>query len=451
MRSFHTRRLFAPLAIAIACAATFAPADSTAAPRRALAPPPQVTGFEMDPIDRVAAGAELFFSIQGTPGSRATVRVAGVSRAIVLQEVEDGVYEGSYTLRPKDRATPNSAATVTLKRANRSTVTTLGRLSALAGVQQSAPVAQAPQPAVPTTLQISRFNVRPIEKIEPGAELRFTAEGTPGARASVNIDNVASAVPLRETRPGHYEGTYTIRRFDRIIEGMPIVATLEAHGQTVRSNLARGGMLVDARPPTIRNLHPRDGEVVHATGPVSVSGTFDDRGGVGVDPASVRITLGGRDVTSNASISREFFTYRAELAPGRYVADVSARDSAGNPVRSTWDFRVEHAPTAAVGLPLVVTSHAPNATVSAGRLNVRGRTAPHAAVDVEVTGLAAVAGMIGVSQKLYSERVIADANGNFDFSFQPQFQVPGMRYEVDLKAHAGNQTRDTKLVLFQQR
>jgi len=451
MRSFHTRRLFAPLAIAIACAATFAPADSTAAPRRALAPPPQVTGFEMDPLDRVAAGGELFFSVQGTPGSRATVRVAGVSRAIVLQEVEDGVYEGSYILRPRDRATPNSAATVTLKRANRTSVTTMGRLSALAGVTQPAPVAQAPQPAVPTTLAISRFNVRPIERIEPGAELRFTAEGTPGARASVNIENVASAVPLRETRPGHYEGTYTIRRFDRILEGMPIVATLEAGGQAVRSNLARGGMLVDARPPTIRNLHPRDGEVVHATGPVSVSGTFDDRGGVGVDPASVRITLGGRDVTSNASISREFFTYRAELAPGRYVADVTARDSAGNPVRSTWDFRVDQAPTAAVGLPLVVTSHNPNATVSAGRLNVRGRTAPHAAVDVEVTGLAAVAGMIGVSQKLYSERVTADANGNFDFSFQPQFQVPGMRYEVDLKAHAGNQTRETKLVLFQQR
>ena len=450
MRSSHTRRLFAPLAIAIACAATFAPADSTAAPRRALAPPPEVTGFEMDPIDRVAAGAELFFSVKGTPGARATVRVAGVSRAIVLQEVEDGVYEGSYTLRPKDRATPNSAATVSLKRANRTTVTTMGRLSALAGVQQSPPVAQAPQPAAPTTLAISRFNVRPIDKIEPGAELRFVAEGTPGARASVNIENVG-AVPMRETRPGHYEGTYTIRRLDRIQEGMPIVATLEAGGQVVRSNLGRGGMLVDARPPTIRNLHPRDGEVVHATGPVSVSGTFDDRGGVGVDPTSVRVMLGGRDVTSSASISRDFFTYRAELAPGRYVADVTARDSAGNPVRSTWDFRVEHAPTAAVGLPLLVTSHQPNATVSAGRLQVRGRTAPHATIDAEVTGLAAVAGMIGVSQKLYSERVTADANGNFEFSFQPQFQVPGMRYEVDLKAHSGNQTRETKLVLFQQR
>ena len=139
------------------------------------------------------------------------------------------------------------------------------------------------------------------------------------------------------------------------------------------------------------------------------------------------------------------------LAPGRYVADVTARDAAGNPVRSTWNFVVEQQPTAAVGLPLEFTSHTPNAVVAPGRLQVRGRTAPHATVDVEVTGLAAVAGMIGVSQKLYSERVVADGAGNFAFSFQPQLQVPGMRYEVDIKAISGNQTRENKLVLFQQR
>jgi hypothetical protein len=130
---------------------------------------------------------------------------------------------------------------------------------------------------------------------------------------------------------------------------------------------------------------------------------------------------------------------------------VTARDAAGNPVRSTWNFVVEQQPTAAVGFPLEVTSHTANSIVAPGPLHVRGRTAPNATVDVEVTGLASVAGMIGVSQKLYSERVTADGAGHFAFSFQPQLQVPGMRYEVDLKATSGNQTRDNRLVLFQQR
>ena len=451
MNTTRQKRFLAPLVLALVCAGSLTAPVSEAAPRRAAAPPPQITAFEMEPVDKFAAGGELFLSVQGTPGGRATVRVAGIPRTLVLQEVDDGVYEGTYVLRGRDRATPNSTATVTLKRANRSISTTMGRLTAAAPAPTPPVVsAQPPRPAA-GALAINRFRVRPIDKIEPGSELRFNAEGTPGARASFTIENVASSVPMREISPGHYEGTYTIKRLDRIYEGMPIVATLEANGQTVRSNLARGGMLVDARPPTVRNLHPRDGETILATGPVSVSGTFDDRGGVGVDPATVRVMLGGRDVTASSTISRDYFTYRNELAPGRYVADVTARDAAGNPVRSTWNFVVEQQPTAAIGLPLEVTSHTPNAIVAPGRLQVRGRTAPGATVDVEVTGLAAVAGMIGVSQKLYSERVVADSAGNFAFAFQPQLQVPGMRYEVDIRAISGNQSRENKLVLFQQR
>ena len=449
MRTFDPRRFLAPLVLSLVCAGALTPPASEAASRRA--PPPQISAFDMEPVDRVAPGAELFFRVQGTPNARATVRIVGVPRTLVLEEVDDGVYEGSYTLRPRDRVSTDSAATVTLRRSGRSSSTTMGHLVAAA---PNPPVVQA-QPArpaaAPANVVINRFAVRPIDKIEPGTELRFFAEGTPGARATFTIENVAANVPMRELTPGRYEGAYTIKRYDKIYEGMPIVANFDVNGVVARANLARGGMLVDARPPTIRNLHPRDGETVLATGPVSVSGTFDDRGGVGVDPASVKVTLGGRDVTPNATVSRDFFTYRNELAPGRYVADVSARDAAGNPVRTTWNFVVEQQPTAAVGLPLEVTSHTPNAVVAPGRLQVQGRTAPNATVDVEVTGLASVAGMIGVSQKLYNERLTADNNGRFAFSFQPQLQVPGMRYEVDIKATSGNLTRDNKLVLFQQR
>jgi hypothetical protein len=103
-------------------------------------------------------------------------------------------------------------------------------------------------------------------------------------------------------------------------------------------------------------------------------------------------------------------------------------------------------------LPLFVTSHQPNASVPAGgRVTVRGKTAPFAVVEAEVTGVASVVGKIGIAEKLVSERVTADANGDFSFDIAPQMPVPGMRYEVSLKASANNQTRDTRLVLFQQR
>lgn len=432
-----------------AFAFAFAAPDADAAPKKKT-PPPQITAFEMEQADKIAPGTELFFRVEGTPGSRATVRVGGVSRTLVLQEVDDGVYEGGYTLRPNDKARPNSAATATLRRSGRSTTTTLAHLAAPPAVVQ----VPQPQPQQrPVALALNRFVAQPVDKLEPGTELKFVAEGTPGAKASFSIENVAANIPMREVAPGRYEGSYTLKRLDKVTGGVPIVAALEANGQVIRSNLTRNQMLVDSRPPTIRNQTPRDGETVQATGPVSVSGTFDDRGGLGVDPKTVKITLAGRDVTPQASISRDFFTYRGELAPGRYVADVTARDVAGNPVRSAWTFNVEQQPTAAVaGLPLVVTSHAPNATVPAGsRVTVRGKTAPFAAIDAEVIGVASVVGKIGLAERLFSERITADANGDFAFDISPQMPVPGMRYEVSLKANANNQSRDTKLVLFQQK
>lgn len=447
MQSWTLKHAFAVALSAIAFA--FAPLGADAAPKKKAPPPPQITAFEMEQAEKVAPGAELFFRVEGTPGSRATVRVGGVSRTLVLQEVDDGVYEGGYTLRPNDKAKPNSAATATLRRNGRSSSTTLAHLSAPPAVVQ----VPAPQPQRPVALALNRFVAQPVDKLEPGTELKFIAEGTPGAKASFSIENVANAIPMREIAPGRYEGSYTLKRLDKVTGGVPIVVALEANGQVVRSNLTRNQMLVDSRPPTVRNQTPRDGETVQASGPVTLSGTFDDRGGLGVDPKSVKITLAGRDVTPQASISRDFFTYRGELAPGRYVADVSAKDVAGNPVRSAWTFTVEQQPTAAVvGLPLVVTSHAPNALVPAGtRVTVRGKTAPFATIDAEVIGVASVVGKIGHAERLFVDRVTADANGDFAFDIAPQVPVPGMRYEVSLKANGNNQTRDTKLVLFQQR
>jgi len=426
----------------------FLPADAAWAAKKTT-PPPRITDFEMEPADKVAAGNELFFRVEGTPGARATVRVGGVSRTLVLQEVDDGVYEGGYTLRPSDRASANSAATATLRRNGRSSSSTMARLNAAA--PPVAVVVPQPQPK-PAALALNRFVATPVDKLEPGTELKFVAEGSPGARASFSIENVANAIPMRETAPGRYEGSYTLKRLDKVTGGVPIVATLEANGQTIRSNLTRNQMLVDSRPPTIKNQFPRDGETLHATGPVSVSGTFDDAGGLGVDPKSVKITLAGRDVTSQSSISRDFFTYRSELAPGRYVADVTAKDAAGNTVRSAWTFNIEQQPTAAIGLPLAITSHQPNAAVPAGgRVTVRGKTAPFASVDADVVGVAAVVGKIGMAEKLVNEHMTADANGDFSFDIAPQMPIPGMRYEVTVKASANNQSKDTRLVLFQQR
>ena len=429
----------------LAALLAFAVTAASAAAAKPAAAAPQIDNFFVEPVDQLVPGAELLFTVEGTPRAQASVRIGGINKNVPLKEVRRGVYEGSYTISRKDRIAANTTLRASLRA--RGVATSLSyRLPPPSGpAAVAAAPAGAPQPAA---LAIERFTVTPIPKIEPGAELRFALTGSPGATASFTIENVVKNVPMREVAPGRYEGSYTIRRLDQFPAALSILATLEAAGQAVGTRLNQA-LLVDARPPVVRNVSPQGGETVVA-GTTSVSATFDDSGGVGVDPKSVRITIGGRDVTPGSTITPQFFNFRADLPPGTYPVEVVARDLAGNAMRHAWSFTV--APQAAPAvLPLQILSHPNNALIGSGTTQVRGRTAPDATIDVQVQGISSVAGVFGVRQPVYEQSLRADANGNFAFNFQPQFAAPGTRYEIAIRAARGGLTRDLQLVLFQQK
>lgn len=402
---------------------------------------PELRSLQVATDDGLRPGARLEFTVEGSPRGQVSLTVRGAPRTIVLKETARGIYAGSYTVRRQDRITESSAIRATLKVRNRSIATNYTFPAGIAS--QGVAVA-------PVGLKIDRFTVAPVDKLEPGAELRFTLNGAPGGTAEFDIPGVINNVAMREVRPGVYEGGYTIRRLDNLAPSRPVVATLRIAGRAVTSTLTQP-LIADARPPVIRNMSPRDGESVTRSATTSVSGTFDDAGGVGVDPKSVRIMLAGRDVTAAAQITPQFFTYRADLPAGRYAADVTARDMVGNAVRQTWSFDVASAVSAAPATVLLqVTSHANNASVEGSPVVVRGRTAPGAVVDVKVSAVGTLAGLFGMNQDLLTQRVQADGNGNFSFSFTPQLPLPGTRYEVSMTAGKdGMVPTETKLVLFQ--
>ncbi len=408
---------------------------------------PEITSFQVNVTEQPVPGSDIDFTLEGTAGGKASVRISGINKTIALREVDPGVYEGTYTLSRRDRLSAPPTARATLRVRNISVVAT----QALAG---NAPPVAAAAPPVPQAapLAIERFGVTPVARIEPGAELRFVLFGTPGARATFTIDGVVQNVAMAEVRPGRYEGAYTIRRNDNFPPSLNITSALEGNGQVARSRLNQA-LLVDAQPPTIRNLAPHNNETVTGN-PVTVSATFDDRGGVGVDPKSVKILIGGQDVTRNASITPQFITWRGDLQPGSWPVQVTAADNVGNAVRQDWLFNVASAqspPPAAAALPLEITSHANNAQVSGGAVEVRGRTAPDAKLDVQVQAVASIAGLFGINQQVLNQTLRSDAAGNFAFSFQSQVPVPGTRYEVTVTASKGNLSREARLVLFQQR
>ena len=437
-------RLLIP-AIAVGFMATL-PHLANAQPRNNSAP--QIDAFTVDSTSPISPGSDIDFTLEGTPRGQASVRITGVKRNIVMREVSQGSYEGSYTVSRRDRLGAQPTARATLRVRGRSSIAT----QAFATAAAPAPVAAQPvvtPPPVAAMPVIERFAVVPVAKIEPGAELRFTAAGTPNGRAMLTIDGVVRDVPMPEVGRGRYEGAYTIRRNDNFPASLNITMALESNGQVSRSRLNQA-LLVDARPPTVKNLSPKNNEVVTGS-PVSVSATFDDMGGVGVDPKTVKLTIGGQDQTRNASITAQFLTWRGDLRPGNYTVDVTASDNAGNAVKQNWAFVVAGPQALTAVLPLDITSHANNAQVPGGRVEVRGRTVPDAKLDVQVQAIAALAGIFGINQQIFNQSIRSDAAGNFAFSFQPQISVPGARYETTITATRGDQTREARLVLFQQR
>ena len=428
-------------------AAFIASTESGAASKKA--PPTVIENFTVDPANQVAPGTEIGLWVEGTAKGKASVRIAGVPRTINLREVDPGMYEGSYTVRNNDRIAPNASIRSTLTKSGRSSVASVNlRAAAPVAAAPAAPAAAAPAAPAAGAPKIDRFNVAPVDKLDPGVDLKFTLLGTPGARGIVTIQGVARDIDMKEVKPGQYEASYTVRRLDHFPASGNIVARLEAGGQLARTRLNQS-LLVAAKPPVLKNLLPRENEVI-AAGQTTVSGTFDDSGGVAIDPKSVRILFDGRDVTQNASITPQFFTYRVAPTPGNHQVQVSAQDTNGNAIRHSWNFSV--GAQAAAGVPIEITSHPNNAQVASGAIDIRGRTAPNAQVDVKVTQTASVAGLFGVNQELLSQTVRADGNGNFAFRFQPQIAVPGSRYELAVKARTDQaQSRDIQLVLFQQK
>lgn len=428
-----------------------------ALPTSAMAQPatPEVRSLDADADAGIAPGSLLRFRLIGTPKVQASVRIRGVRDAIVLRETAPGVYVGRYTLKRTDRVAPESEVRAMLRKGNRigAESFTLAQALNLQPVVVTPP--PPPVPAPVPALRIDRFGMAPIDRVEPGAELVFAVEGMPGSTVSIDLPGVERDLRLRETRPGHYEGSYTIRRADDINPNRPFVATLRNGERAVTANLnltlgrpaeARPPA-ADNRPPSVVNVTPREGETVAGGPPVQIAGNFDDHGGSGVDPASVQIMLSGRNVTREAQINSQSFAFRGVLPAGRHTVDVTARDQAGNAVRQAWSFDV--AVAAPVNVPIQILNHSNNGQVGQGPTLVQGRTVPNATVAVTVNAVAPIGGVVNISQELLSQTVQADPGGNFSFTFVPQFPVPGTRYDINLVSTRGNLRDDHRLVLVQ--
>lgn len=421
-----------------------------------------VRSLQANADGRLEPGTLLTFRLEGTPRGQASLRIRGVGETISLRENGYGVYVGSYTLKRGDRIAPESQVRVTVDDGYRPVAADYQLGDILPRFREAAPAARLAEP------RIERFAISPVERMEPGAELRFSLEGTPGAAVGVDLPGVSNNFGLREVRPGFYEGNYTVRRADNFNPNRPIVATLRIGDRASTANVPFPGtrQAVDNRPPTLTFLDPSDGARVTAGPSVHIAATFEDAGGSGIDPASVRIFVSGRDVTPQSQVNTKSVSFWGPLPPGRHIVEVTGRDLAGNGMRKSWGFEAVApgvpVPVAAtpVPVPLAVapvasgfgvqfTNRNPNEEIGPDPVLVAARTAPGALVSVRAQAFPPPT-VNAPPRVIFSQTLQANREGIVSFTMVPGIPNPGERYEIVMAPLQGNlRGQESRLVLVQ--
>ncbi len=186
---------------------------------------------------------------------------------------------------------------------------------------------------------INSFTVRASRWLRAGDAVETRLEGTPGGQAAFRIPGLAEDVPMIERSPGHYDGQWHVPDNTPMqLRSAAVIGSLSAGGRAAPLLQASDTVSVDAIPPRARDLAPEDGTIVTDPRP-SISAVFEDRGS-GIDRRSVRLLLNGRDVTDQATVTRDFISFKptAALGTGPHQVELQLADAAGNREARRWRF-----------------------------------------------------------------------------------------------------------------
>ena len=265
---------------------------------------PVIRGFNVDEVRRLAPGVELNFDVYGTPGGRVYLQIAGANRNLQLTETDPGQYQGTYTISSRDRITDNSSVTANLRVGNQVTSGVL-RESLIAGIgrhdnQRRGDLAGG-QP------RIERFDVQGSDDLRPGDDLNFMLHGTPGAKVDMMIAGTRGVFFLPEVRPGDYEGSYIIRRGDRIAPNTVVTANMRLNGRVTTQTLGKSLQLVSTAPASAPRVvrYCTNCATVEAINVVEVNGDGNYIGtiGGGVVGALLGSQVGGGNGKTAAEIA----------------------------------------------------------------------------------------------------------------------------------------------------
>ncbi|NLC55525.1 MAG: copper amine oxidase N-terminal domain-containing protein [Armatimonadetes bacterium] len=337
----------------------------------------------------VAEGTPVLLA-DGTKGTRADLRVGDTVRV---------------RLRPETR----SASQVAVTRAT-TTVAQAPAEPATPPAPEPTPEPPAPEPTpapAPTPppapeLKVTSFSHDAKGPLRQGSVLTVTLEGEAGATATFDVGTVAQGLAMQETAPGKYSGTYTIP------EGLN--ARVAIFGKVARdgkeSPLVQAGIpvVIDSIAPQVSDLAPDKESLIPDPQP-TIYAVFEDAEGSGVDADSVKLSVAGEDVTTEATRTSRFITYRPvlPLANGPVPVRVTVTDLAGNETTAEWQFTVN-----APEVPIRSVTHNATRPVDANQsfsVTVAGK--PRATVTFSIGSLKSGLPMTETAPGIYQGRYTA--------------------------------------------
>ena len=145
----------------------------------------QVEGIDVEQVETIAPGVPLNFSVYGSPGAAAVLRIDGARAVVDLRETQPGIYEGTYVITAHDRIRADSRVVATLKR---------GPAAAHASLDESLQLGQGAAAPVDEERAAPSHG----ERFEPGVAERngrFAAAASPGdLRSSCDTCGIVEAI-----------------------------------------------------------------------------------------------------------------------------------------------------------------------------------------------------------------------------------------------------------------
>lgn len=243
-------------------------------------------------------------------------------------------------VQPVTNSTVGSGSPVVARPVGPSGTLPVSPLPAGAGTTRLATPISPGQIPVTNDVVVTDFTVNGAGPFHPGDAVNVQLKGTPGGKAVFTIGGIPTSVPMQETTPGNYAGSYKVPAGAKG-ENVFIVGRLAKNGASSPLVQAATPVTFLSLPPQLSQLQPAAGSTT-SNQKQTVYAVFSP-GSSAVNPATAQLVVNGQDVTPQATVGPVFVTYTPtqDYPAGPVAVKLTLADVNGLAAVKTWSFTVK--------------------------------------------------------------------------------------------------------------